>query len=601
MTIEQNDTAITSAPVVKHRTWRHLLRELSSNPSWRFIGTMTEREASVALGAPVAIARWIATQAPSLLDRPSLRIVVAGTEIIDVVDDGMWYASLPALLGRPEMTVDISLVGREPGTVWGDICTEIGVAPIRTRCAGLVPNTTHSYTMSLSEFLARHDGSPDVVAFFNPGFNSEHENWFANDVFHRLISQGMTVFGTSVDNDVYVIDRLGMEGYGFTGIGDPMENPFAVATENDMGHFAKCLWRFPTGKSPLPTDYWAYERMETLSMILDESDQQGHTNEIQRLGVMHEIKTGFGQDAIISLPFGHWLSTTTGTLYLGNENGLMPWLGHVVEPADIRAYPGPAASLYQRAIWAADITMKYAIWPETHEIAQEWFDIEDMARGNGAVFTDIEKIFSDSTHLQPALEMMLGCGSRKGDSNHEEARQLATMFAPEPKRKVAPSAKPLFAALEKSDFAAASEILKTHHELVHAEDEEGQTPLYVAVTMDEPDFVVFCHQLGGDPNHRDREGWPVIMEASRRRARRCLGTLMHLHGLDINGQNKLGWNALLLALSRMDFETAELLVDGGADLDVVGPVGITARQMISGISETPPSLRAKCLHPAGQC
>ncbi len=183
----------------------------------------------------------------------------------------------------------------------------------------------------------------------------------------------------------------------------------------------------------------------------------------------------------------------------------------------------------------------------------------------------------------------------------EAARQLAAMFAPEPKRKVTPAAKPLFAALEKSDFAAASEILRTHRELIHAEDEEGQTPLYVAVTMDEPHFVVFCHQLGGDPNHRDREGWPIIMEASRRRARRSLDTLMQLYGLDINGQNKLGWTALMLALSNMDFETAEMLVDGGADLDVANLVGMTARRMISDIPETPSSLRAKCLHPAGQC
>lgn len=596
----------TNPPVVTHRKWRHLLRAIAAIPQWRFISSMTEREARFALGAPTALARWIATQQPDFLDRPSLRVIVAGAELLDTVDDGMWYASLPALLGRPDMTVDVSLVGMALGAVPVELHDEID-GPFRTSYFGRVQNPCSGHLMSLSEFLHRHEETPDIVALFHPGFSSAHQTWFADDVLHQLVRRGIPVFATSMQDDDYVMDRMVLEAHGFAQIGDPVQNPFMVETERDIAYFAKWMWRFPT-QVPARleiSDPKSMERVEMLDMIVADGIERGRMNEIERLGVLCELNLGSGPEKLISMPFGHWLDPHAGTIYIETADGFVPWFGHVMEPADVRAYPDKDATLYRRIVWVVDMAMKYDTTLDGLEAAQTPSSLEPEEMDGVEVYSDMEKMFTDREHFQKSLEMLLSLSAADGGQHSEDpaesAKQLATMLTPEPKRKVSDDAKPLFTAIKNGNFPAASEMLRSQPALVHAQNEDGQTPLYMAVAMDEPDFIVFCHQLGADPNHRDREGWPAIMEAARRHARRSIAALERLRGFNIDCQSKIGWTALMLALSREDFETAETLVDAGASLDVPNVLGLTARQMIPDIPGIPGTLRAKCLHATGHC
>jgi hypothetical protein len=410
-----------------------------------------------------------------------------------------------------------------------------------------------------------------------------------------------------MQDDDYLMDRMVLEAYGFSQIGDPISNPFTVETERDVAYFAKWMWRFPTqapSKAGI-SDPASMERVKMLDMIVADGIELGRMNEVERLGVIRDVKPGYGPEKLISLPFGHWLDPGTGTMYIETGDRFVPWFGHVMEPSDVRACPGPGASPYNRCVWVVDMALKYGVTLESFEAAQTppSFNSEEM--GGVEVYSDLEKMFTDREHFQKSIEMLLSLTPEDGDYDSEDpaesARQLATMLTPEPKRTVSEDAKPLFVAIKNGDFAAASEFLRSQPGLVHAQNEDGQTPLYMAVAMDEPDFIVFCHQLGGDPNHRDREGWPAIMEAARRHARRSIVALVKLRGFDIDSQSKIGWTAVMLAISREDFETAETLIDAGADLDRQNVFGQTARHMIADIPGIPDSLRKKCLHETGYC
>lgn len=586
----------TSPPVVQHTSFRHLRRALASRPAWRFIDSLTMTEAGFALAAPVALAHVIATQAQDLLARQSLRILVAGAELIDTIDDGNWYATMPELLGRPDMTVDVSLVGISCGK---DPDDEQGEREFRRFYTGIKPNPSRLYTMSLKDFLARQEPLPDIVIFFHPGFVMTHPNWFADDSIHRLIRHGVPLFGTSMHDDDYLMDRLGLESYGFTSVGPPMKNPFALDT--DFGHFAHSLWRFPETAPPSVGifDHKAFERMTALDAILVGAYGDGKLDEIHRLGVLSDYVADDRPDTYIALPFGHWASTSNGQIWLETYDGLSPWVGHILDADDLHAYPGPGADTYSRAVWVTDIASKYNIVRETLETANPSLQEPSDLPGGAEGYTDLERIFSDRDHLEQSLTMILSNTSEpsvcRDPEATEAARELANMFAPEPKRKVSPAARPLFAELEKGNFTAAAVMLRANPDLVRQENEEGETPLYVGVANDRPDFITLCHQLGGDPNHCDREGWPAVLEAVRCRAPGSLAALIRLEGFNIDATNKLGWTALMAALPRGYLELAEMLIDGGADLDARDPSGFSAREMIMDSPNAPESLRARCL------
>lgn len=595
---------------MKHHQWRHLVRELGSVDGLQAVRQLTEMEHKLALWAPVTLARWIATEQPELLDRPALRILVVGAETVDAVDDGMWYAALPALLGRPEMNVSVELVGKTYGEVSPELKPFLGETPPRTRFAGKLPNPSRSHKQTISAYLKSNasDGF-NLAVMFHPGFDSNFEEWFSDDGLHRL-ARSVPIFVAALHADEYITDRLVLEAYGFGDIGAPVVNPFTVQTDNEAAWFAHTLWRFPT-KVPAEArihDERAHARMETLNQVLGTSFVHGHPEELCRFGIYRSFEGPNGQENLVALPFDYWLHGSSGQLFLvGAGGGLYPWRGHVVERADIDAYPGADAAVYDRAVWCADVVKKYGIGEETiraayHDMQQQMPRSRDPMPSIESLFPEATGLFDDPEKMRASFEMLFQHAKTHGDipdlSPKEAATMMTNIMVNEPKRKVPEAAIPLFDALHRKDFAAACAFLEAHPQMVDMEDEDGMSPLYIGAVLDQPEFVRFCAKLGANPNHRDREGWPIVTEAVRRRAPRGLDALLQLNDTDINLSSKMGWTALHLALTIGEFESAGQLVDAGADFDLENMAGITARQLLEEIPDVPDALRAKVLRHA---
>lgn len=584
--------------VVRHYKWPHLWRALREHPQFRFASVLRLEEVMLATWAPVAMARWIATQEPQLMGKPVLRVLVVGAEMSDTIDDGMWYAALPVLLGQPEMALHVDLVGPELGEVPVEMRVAINYQPVQTRLAGRLPAPVQGHKCRLSTFLdTRPDNRYDLVFLFHPGlaFHREigkPETWFCDDSLHRLVALGAPIVVTTLHPDDYVGDRLALEAHGYKGIGEPVANPFQLEADNKVSYMAHSFWRFPN-IAPSATkilDEHAFKRMETLTELLTASLWRGHMNEIDKLGrQINVVSTDDGAThTVVALPYGHWLNLGDGKIVVESEDGkgLRACRDSHVDRADIESYPGTSASDYARAVWVADLAVKYGL-------KENESDRQQNTEDDGLVKTPP---FNPKVMVDALTNMVQG-SVRDGDMTTEGMQRaindMMQALVVEPKRTVSAEASQLFAALRVGDTATVLAMLAKEPALLEVEDEEGRTPLYIAVAINNSSLVDLLLTHSANPLHRDREGWPPILEAARAKAWESLAVLLRSIRVDVNGANNAGFTALHLAMSRSDFKTVDLLLAAKADIDRSTMIGLTPRQLLHANPGAPDALLKK--------
>jgi len=136
-----------ASPVLRCGNWDELIAAVAARPGFAVLAGIEPALARAVLAAPAAIATWVARRMPHVAGRGRPRVLVIGAETVDAVDQGRWYAALPALLGS-ECEAAVTLVGAE-------------LDPSFTSAAGaLAPGKPARCVRShLAEFLADEGGA----------------------------------------------------------------------------------------------------------------------------------------------------------------------------------------------------------------------------------------------------------------------------------------------------------------------------------------------------------------------------------------------------------------------------------------------------------
>jgi ankyrin repeat protein len=142
----------------------------------------------------------------------------------------------------------------------------------------------------------------------------------------------------------------------------------------------------------------------------------------------------------------------------------------------------------------------------------------------------------------------------------------------------------------------------------NSEGAQGETALFAAVRLQEPELVALLLEQGADPNSVGWEGWPSLFQAVKferidlvrmllehgadpdkspldrlscplvaaaAHNRADIAALLVEHGADVNIQDKDGWTPLHASAQRGFADIVTLLLDNGADVHAVAGPGLT--------------------------
>ena len=327
-------------PVLKHREWRHLLKEVERNPSARVLKTWAGKATRFLLSPVVSMAWYLAAHHPELLAKPRLRILVAGAEILDADANGRNYGFMPALLGRPELELEVSLVG-----------PAIQPMPEHQSYAGLAnPATCHEAT--LAAFMADRTASEfDIVFALHAGLESHAQSWLNDEGLLRLAAAGVPVVLSAYADLDAAIDVNLARAHGWK-VGTPVLNPFRTSLgDRDDLAMANLLMHplgLPEGGRPAPADAEAITYIQALGQncmqmgcgLKEGAPLPGEPIRVRELG---EPVVLVGME---------WMTLATGQFFEVGEQGMRPLYSVAAPPELLIQHPGPKAQPWAWADWA---------------------------------------------------------------------------------------------------------------------------------------------------------------------------------------------------------------------------------------------------------
>lgn len=214
---------MTTAPITQHREWRYLLREFRG--ANRQMQQYPHKLLELLLSPAACIAWWITKFHPELLQRDSLHLVVAGAEAVETSDQGRWLSFLPWLCGRPEMYIQVTLVGDnvvpdgEDSTVTrGVIDLEATGAMWQTPLASAVRERqpARMFNGLLRELRASEPAAADAYVFFAPGLELYHSAWITERDMLPLLRQRIPIAmfphsRADATSDLHLFDLYGLK------------------------------------------------------------------------------------------------------------------------------------------------------------------------------------------------------------------------------------------------------------------------------------------------------------------------------------------------------------------------------------------------------
>ncbi|WP_198161243.1 MSS51 C-terminal domain-containing protein [Variovorax sp. WDL1] len=325
------------------------------------------------LVAPATVARWIAQEVPALLERPHLHVVIAGAaKGPDSLDEGRWYQYLPTLLGRPKMTVRVTLVGPElkQGTENASIRSANERSGIITSAgADAVSNlpTAELAADALSSWWAERpqsEATPDVCFVFHPGMEAFGGSWLSREQgLLPLMDAGVPIgLAASCVEELWHDEWL-VRKYGAAMRGLAQANPFALERDNARfgGQWAALTWTLDPTLVPA-ADFKAIKaELVRFYLALDQA-KPGFSSSGNAIfgfigGVVPIQNVATDERArLVGMPAGVLLCLESGQLLGQNTVGRFELVERIpAVPLDFLAdFPGEEAHPVDRFIWASE-------------------------------------------------------------------------------------------------------------------------------------------------------------------------------------------------------------------------------------------------------
>jgi ankyrin repeat protein len=124
----------------------------------------------------------------------------------------------------------------------------------------------------------------------------------------------------------------------------------------------------------------------------------------------------------------------------------------------------------------------------------------------------------------------------------------------------------------------AQELLRSNPPgILNAKDDDGNTPLIIAVSREDQDWTAFLLKKGADVNLPGRGGETPLLAAARSGFDDAVGWLLG-DGAKVDGTNKMGETPLIVAVQLRNARLVKTLLDAGANPDKPdSAAGLSAR------------------------
>ncbi|MCC7486091.1 MAG: hypothetical protein IT529_14045 [Burkholderiales bacterium] len=332
-------------PVLRCKGWDELVPLVSGHPELRPLAGIEPALARALLAAPAALALWIAARMPGRLARGAMRLLVIGAETVDAVDEGRWYAALPALTGTGgEFTV--TLLGAELDASFASAAAPL--APARAaRCV----------RVSLARFIETGTDAFDLAVMFHPGLG-KHRGWLEDGSLARVIGSGCELVASAYEEDEFEMDRWVLECHGYGVAGDSLVNPYCLDLDHERTavRWGRVLWGFaPLVPEPgFVPDHGRLADLDMLTrMTMHSVTEVGAPGPDPGAAVELRAQTG-ARLSLIHIFDHRFVDPATGGLLRLDSRGALEPCGRIAG-GELARYPGEAAPPLARAIWAARI------------------------------------------------------------------------------------------------------------------------------------------------------------------------------------------------------------------------------------------------------
>ncbi len=477
--------------------------------------------------APVAVAWWLSAFAPELLERDRLDLLIVGVAGgPGAVDGGRPYQLLPFLLERPRLAISVTFIIGTPDAPLAPVVAHAVPATSLDGQAGIGAKPATMFEGTLAEWWhSRRGVPPDLCLLLHPAFDVRLDFWAGL----RLLLQGGVPVGCfargseKVERDVWLL-----EAYGYHVAPDPRPNPWARRRPESGGHGAWTAigWELRPRSIPpadYPIDQQRLARARAAQRLLEYEFEVW--NPLQFIGqVQADTESASASARLVGLPDHHVVSLATGQVWALEPDGRVPAEGNTWLPPEVLAtYPGEAATRFERLLWAVEV-------------------YQNEFRPREAAALD-QRSDAQLKRLQDALTESL-----RGSASVEEIAAFTEYYrggaAP---TRATEGSEALFAALRRRDWEKAAALIAQDAALANAQDEDGRTPLFYAMTAGYHDLARRWLEAGANPNHLDHEGFAVIHDLAKRDDIEPI-ELLDRYGADLDLGTGLGFTPALLAL-----------------------------------------------------
>ena len=555
-----------------HNDWSALVADARRWPALRsFAEGVPEEELRLLLKAPVAVAWWITTFAPDLLARDHLDFVMVGVPGgPSAADDGRPYQLLPLLLERPRMTVDATVVLRNPDAS-GAPRPAYSIPHISLGApAGGIARPATIFGGSLAQLLEhRHGKPPDLCLLMHPGFDEQIPHWagvrefLASGGHVGCFARGME----KVERDAWLLQA---HGYDVAPAARP--NPWSRHHPELRGHgsWAAVGWRFDPRSIP-PPDFVVdvprlHRAFEAQQFLRHEFEVW---NPLQFIGRVQtsDGDTGPDPERFVGLPDHHAVSLRTGEVWALEPDERVRVDDIVLPPEVLATFPGEAAPPFERLLWAVDVYR------------------DEVRRREAAAL--LARSAAQVEHFKTSLSLAL-----KGTPSREEVDALTEYYrggtAP---GAASPGSAPLFHALRAGAWDEAAALVAAAPSLVNAEDEDGKTPVFYVFRSRHYELARRWLESGADPDHLDHEGFAVIHDLAKRDETDPMD-LLQRHGADLDLGTGMGFTPALLALRYGCWNVLAYLLKQRVDLHRSAIAGTSVEDQYEHVDGLPRALRS---------